>query len=103
MSVLYLLNSLDLMCYNQKDEEKEEEGKLIPFTMCLFLFVLNGVSKSVVTDNLYSFSNHLFHCTSNSNKVNMLMINRVSLMMLPKAFDVSYHDDRDEGVHSEAC
>lgn len=55
MSVLYLLNSLDLMCYNQKDEEKEEEGKRIPFTMCLFLFVLNGVSKSVVTDNLYSF------------------------------------------------
>lgn len=24
------------------------------------LFVLNGVSRSVVTDNLYSFSNHLF-------------------------------------------
>lgn len=65
MSVLYLLNNLDLMCYNQKDEEmekdeeEEEEGKRIPFTMCLFLFVLNGVSKSVVTDNLYSFSNHL--------------------------------------------
>lgn len=80
MSVLYLLNNLDLMCYNQKDEEEEEEeeGKRIPFTMCLFLSVLNGVSKSVVTDNLYSFSNHLFHCTSNSNKVNMLMINHVS-------------------------
>lgn len=38
------------------------------------LYVLNGVSRSVVTDNLYSFSNHLFIVLQVQNKVNMLMI-----------------------------
>lgn len=32
------------------------------------------VSRSVVTDNLYSFLKSSLHCISNSNKVNMLMI-----------------------------
>lgn len=44
------------------------------------LYVLNGVSRSVVTDNLYSFSNHLFIVLQVQNKVNMLMINPVSCL-----------------------
>lgn len=35
MSVLYLQTSLDLMCYNQEEEEQEESPMI---TMCLFLF-----------------------------------------------------------------
>lgn len=44
-------NSLDLVCYNQEAEFHVHN--------VFVLFVSNGVSRSVVTDNLYSFSSHL--------------------------------------------
>lgn len=54
------------MCYNQEggagggEGEGGDEQGVSHVHNVFVLFVLNGVSRSVVTDNLYSFSNHLF-------------------------------------------